>query len=367
MTRAGLALAACALAALCLPAAAGARAPKGFYGTMWDGPVASADAAEQDRQFALMRGSRVETLRVVFSWARVQPTILPPDYEETDRLVALGARHGVRLLPVVIEAPDWAKQDGFRDNSPPRDPEEYATFVRSLVQRYGPRGSFWATRPDLPRLPVREWQIWNEMHLDGYWNDHGQVSTHGWTRAYTALLKASHRAIKTEDPGARVVLGSLADYAWRHLARLYSSGARRYFDVATINMYTSRPDLVLKGVRLFRKAMKRGRDARKPAWLTEVGWPASLNRNPRPKARWQRAWETTDAGMARRVRRFFALALRARRKLGLARVYWYTWSSSYRPGSIFNFTGLTRFDGQQYEAKPALAAFRASARRNGAR
>ena len=89
---------------------------------MWDGPVAGADPAEQDRQFALMRSSRVETLRVVFSWARIQPTFLAPDFEETDRLVALAARHGVRLLPVVIEAPGWAKQDGFTGQLPAARP-----------------------------------------------------------------------------------------------------------------------------------------------------------------------------------------------------------------------------------------------------
>ena len=214
---------------------------------------------------------------------------------------------------------------------------------------------------------MRDWQIWNEMHLDGYWNDHGQVSTHGWTRAYTELLKASHRAIKAEDPGARVVLGALADYAWRHLARLYEQGARRYFDVATINMYTSRPDLVIKGVRLFRKAMTRGREARKPPGSRRSAGrhrcgasrgPGLAGNGPgRPPTP---AWRAAST-------RFFSLALRERRTLGLARVYWYTWFVELPAGSIFNFTGLTLFDGQRFEAKPALAAFRVSARRYGAR
>jgi hypothetical protein len=45
-------------------------------------------------------------------------------------------------------------------------------------------------------------------------------------------------------------------------------------------------------------------------------------------------------------------------------VFWYTWSSPYgRGGSIFNFAGLQRFDGDGFVAQPALGAYQRSARR----
>ena len=337
------------------------RVPSGFFGATWDGSAALSSEEEQERQFALMARSGVDSVRVVFSWAEMEPAPLAFDFDRPDRLVALAARHGVGLLPVILHPPDWAEEWTGAEGTPPRDPEEYARLLRELVRRYGPSGSFWPLHPELPRRPLREWQIWNEPHLDGYWNERGDP----WPPGYTALLAAAHRAIKQEDGGARVVLAALADFSWRHLARIYRNGGRGLFDVAAINLYTSRPELVVRGLRHFRRTMNRRGDARRPVYLTEVGWPASLGRIPRPAARWQRAWETTDRGMARRVTRFFGLAAARRRGLGLRRVYWYNWASSYRPGSIFNFMGLTRFDGQSIQAKPALRAFRASVRRYG--
>jgi hypothetical protein len=337
------------------------RVPSGFFGVTWDGPAAAAGKFERERQFALMRRSGVESVRAVFSWAEIAPRPLLWDFSGTDTLVGMAARHGLRLLPVVLNPPAYARQDPSDEGSPPRDPEEYARLLAQLVYRYGPSGSFWTLNPELPRRPVRQWQIWNEPHLDGYWSTPGDE----WVAGYAELLAAAKRAIEEADPTAKVVLAALADFSWRHFSRLHAQGASRNFDVAAMNLYTSRPEFVLRGVRRFRMAMNRRGQRRKPLYLTEVGWPASLGRMPRPEARWQRRWETTDRGMARRAGSFFRLVARRSRALGLRRVYWYNWASSYRPGSIFNFMGLTLFDGERFEVKPALRAFRASARRYG--
>ena len=83
----------------------------------------------------------------------------------------------------------------------------------------------------------------------------------------------------------------------------------------------------------------------------------------RPQAAWQRAWYTTDAGMADRVRGIYSLAAKNRRKLRLGRVVWYTWSSAYADNDLFDYSGLMRFSGGEYEQRPALGAYAASARR----
>ncbi|HEX2233340.1 MAG TPA: hypothetical protein VHG69_08250 [Thermoleophilaceae bacterium] len=363
MKRAFLAAALASSFLLAAPSAAQSGTPKvpsGFFGATWDGPASTAAEEEQERQFALMARSGVESVRVVFRWAEIERAPLVYDFEHADRLVSLAVRHGRRVLPVVLYPPEFSKTEPGVEGSPPRDPQDLARLMRELVRRFGPNGTFWLLHPELPRRPLREWQIWNEPHLDGYWKAPGG----DWATGYTALLAAAHAAVKDEDPGARIVLAALADFSWRHLTRLYSAGAQGRFDVAAVNLYTSRPEFVIKGLRRFRRAMNR-RDPRKQIYLTEVGWPASLGRIPRPAARWQRAWETTDRGLARRVSRFLGLAATRRRALRLARVYWYNWASTYRPGSIFNFMGLTRFDGERVRAKPALRAFRAGARRYG--
>jgi hypothetical protein len=53
-----------------------------------------------------------------------------------------------------------------------------------------------------------------------------------------------------------------------------------------------------------------------------------------------------------------------RRKLGLRKVFWYTWASPYgRGGSIFNYAGLQRFDDASFQRQPALSAYQRSAQR----
>ena len=46
--------------------------------------------------------------------------------------------------------PPWAAKYPSKFGSPPRSNAAYAGFVRELVRRYGPRGSFWAENPGLP-------------------------------------------------------------------------------------------------------------------------------------------------------------------------------------------------------------------------
>ena len=53
---------------------------------------------------------------------------------------------------------------------------------------------------------------------------------------------------------------------------------------------------------------------------------------------------------------------RKHRRLHLQRAYWYTWASSYEPGSgIFDFAGLNKYSDGTLRAKPALASYRAVA------
>ena len=159
-----------AAATLLTPALADAKrsVPQRFYGVMWDRATVDAPEAEQAAQFELMASSGVETVRTVFPWWKIEPDPgQPPDFSDTDRLVALASTHDIRMLPVVAYTPSWAAIDPGRYASPPRDVDDYTAFLENLITRYGPAGTFWdgATRPaataaarvaDLERAPSPE-------------------------------------------------------------------------------------------------------------------------------------------------------------------------------------------------------------------
>src|ERR1700759_2010259 len=74
-------------------------------------------------------------------------------------------------------------------------------FLRVLVARYGPHGSFWHGRSR--RLPIRRWQIWNEPNFKLFWTPHIEP------KGYARLLHASAVAIRKADPGAKIVLAGI--------------------------------------------------------------------------------------------------------------------------------------------------------------
>jgi hypothetical protein len=359
-----LAVAAMLLAAAPVAEAASRRVPHGFYGVMWDRAAAAAPDADQAAQWDLMARSGVESVRTEFAWARAQPEGgQPPSFAATDQVVALAAARNIRLLPIIARTPPWAASDPSQgEASPPARIGDYTAYLQALVRRYGPHGTFWAERPDLPRRPVREWQIWNEPHLESYWHVlGGDVSD--WAPEYVALLRESKRAIEAVDPGATIVLAALADASWKVLTKLYRAGVRGSFDVAAINIFTARPGFVIAAARLVRRVLRREHELRKPIWVTETTFPAGKGRVTRPPLSWQQDWYTTDRGMAARLRALYRLGRRNRLRLGLGRIYWYTWASAYDgQNDLFEYAGLIRY-ASSLSPRPALVAYRRSARR----
>ncbi len=354
-------IAATLLAAASAAEAATPRAPKGFFGVMWDRAAMDGRPVDETAQWALMRRSGVESARVVFSWAQAQPEAgVEPDFSQIDAKVEVAARAGVALLPVVLYTPDWAATYPTRHGTPPKFPSDYAAFVTRLVQRYGPRGTFWTERPDVPRRPLRDWQIWNEPHFDFYW----YTPEGSWAPEYVKLLKAARRAIRAADPGARVVLAGFADASWKMLTAAYKAGARGAFDVATINLFTGKPGFVMTAARLTRHVLKREHEPRKPIWVTETTFPAARGLVPPPEKEWQRRWYTTRSGMAKRLTELYRLGRVNARRLGLRRIYWYTWASSYHgQDDLFDYSGLVKVgDDGASTSQPALRAYRRASR-----
>jgi hypothetical protein len=340
-----------------------------------DGPVLSPqNGVALPDQFGLMRSSGVQTIRVLFDWSVAQPyaswsdmpsgqrsefgngaDAIPTTFAGTDQIVTAAAARGMAVLAVVMSAPSWdAGARSAVGGSAPRAVRPYANFLTTLIQRYGPRGSFWAEHPELPRRPIRAWEVWNEPDIDDFWVNHP------WRSTYLALLRVSHSAIRRADPGARIVLGELTGSSWLDLASIYRvRGAQRLFDVVEIHPYTKYPTGVIRILSYARATMDKAGDRGKPIIAGETGWISSGDQTQRVFT-----WQTNEAGQARNLRALLPLLAANRRGLGLIGFDWYTWMGEEYPGAFqFNFSGLVADRGGHVVVKPALAAFAGLARK----
>ncbi|MGZ6643451.1 MAG: hypothetical protein ACXVFT_16710 [Solirubrobacteraceae bacterium] len=345
------ALLAVLLAALALPAGAGAATPRDFFGVMVNGPLDQPSFA-LDAESARMRADGVQSERMEISWDLAEPSQGRYQLDPYDRKVLAAARAGIDVLALVVRTPSWAAVQPGQPFSPPKSPATYAAFLRAVIARYGPQGSLWAEHPEVPRRPVRAWQIWNEPNIQNYW------TVQPFMKPYGRLLNTAYAAVKRADRGATVVMAGFANYSWRDLSRLLKANKRRLrFDVAAVHPFSGRPSNSVKIVRLNRDVLNRNGAARKPIWLTELTWSSAKGR----KTPITKDWETTEAGQAQRLSEAFTLFIRARRSLRLGRIYWYTWVTVDRnsPNS-FDYSGLRtmRPDGTVVD-KPAARAYRA--------
>jgi polysaccharide biosynthesis protein PslG len=355
--------AAAVLAMLCLPACSSdaakpaARVPQGFMGVLAGTPVGDPDQRKlTDREFNTMDSAGVESVRVPVYWRASQPDgPQTTDFTPYDRMVGTAARHHISVLPVVLATPRWARRTPNNLASPPRRPADYAAFMAQLVDRYGPRGTFWSENPDVPRRPIRQWQLWNEPdHLNNW-------SQHPYYKPYVALLAAAHKAIRGRDPGAKIVLAGLVGKSWVQLAQIYRAGGRRYFDYIAVHPFTRLLPDVLRILRYNRAVAKRYGDARKPMLVTELTWPSSLGKVKTRHIDLDRS-ERNQATLLDAAYR----AIAARRgKLGIRAVYWSSWLTRDRSrDDVFDYVGLStlRRNGT-VRHKPAFYAYKSVARR----
>jgi len=340
-------------AAPAAPAAAERSVPRGWLGVIADGALTGEDAARFDREFDGMVSAGAESVRTAFYWNEAQPREgQAPDFSRYDAVVASAARRRLRTLPIVHRTPGWASRDPSDLFSSPRDEAPYADFLTLLVRRYGPDGTFWAERPDLPRVPIRDWQIWNEPDLTRYWAEQP------FARAYVRLLRAADLALKAADPGSRTILAGLPNESFKSLAKVYEAGARGSFDAVALHPYTGKPRNVVRLVELARRVMRRNRDARLPVWVTELSWPAAKGR-----VKGTRGFETTERGQARRLGDGLRRLAAARKRLRIERVFWYTWLSTNEGPNSFEYSGLRRLKAGKPVSARSLAAYRRAARR----
>jgi hypothetical protein len=349
---------------------AAARVPEGFAGIVVDEPVWPDPWVDLQKQMDTMVASGVESLRVVFNWSAAQPYQswndvpasqtsrfvnaggVPTDFTAFDQLITAASRDGLRVLPVVLAAPKW---DGQTKKgaiiSIPKTPGPYAAFVKALVQRYGPSGSFWQTYPYGTRVPIRTWQIWNEPNIYPFW------PFQPFEARYVALLAAARKAIKRVDPAGKVVLAGMPNYSWINLQRIYKiHGARSQFDVVAIHPYTKEPQGVITILGYVRQVMNQAGDTSKPIIADEISWPSSLGKTDHNTGY---DFASSESSQAQKIKQVLPMLVANRKRLGLAGFYYYDWAGLERKNALaFEFAGLFRLGDGKFVAKPAYNNFR---------
>jgi hypothetical protein len=341
--------------AIVAPSSALGSVPHGFFAMNWDQEVAfHSSPTTRAVQWGKMASAGVESVRIPFFWGNAQPVNDgSTNYSWTDQAVTLAAQHGLELLPVVTQAPDWDRKYPSKPYSPPSEDGAYTRYLVDLIDRYGPNGSFWLTHPTLPKIPIRALQIWNEPAEYYQWS---VPSGQDWAPGYGKLLRKSYRAIKHADSSVRVVMAGLANTAPQYLEHLYDKGnIHGYFDVAALHPYTAHDHGVLTLAEQFKDVMKKHGDKGKRLWVTELGLPASKG-----KSSSNSDLQTTNKGMARFLTTSYKDLMENRHKLKIDHVFWYTWASNYK-GFIFKWTGLYRYNrdhGQDvFQEKRAYKAY----------
>jgi hypothetical protein len=343
--------------ALALPSSAAAL-PRGFFGIAPPTPIGEGDAAR-------MASGGIESVHLPLVWADIQPQPEGEyDWREFDAKMAVLARRHLQVLPFAYGTPRWISHDPARlPIDGPRARRTWAQFLRAAVERYGPRGSFWAEHDGssgdfLPRRPIHVWQIWNEENFFYF----AKPASPG---RYGRLFKASHNAVRAIDPGAKTIIGGLfgrprqrppqAMAATTFLERLYRvRGIRAALDGIDVHPYARNARVLREEVEEVRQVAIANRDRGAGLYVTEMGW-GSQN-DPRKVA-----FEVGRSGQARELRRAYSFLISAQRRLHLKQVYWFSWKDAPGVCNFCDSAGLF-YGGARFRPKPAWHSFTAIAR-----
>jgi hypothetical protein len=242
--------------------------------------------------------------REELSWGNLERTAKGEwQWSLFDQKLLATARAGYGIVGMLLTTPGWARVNtceerrlryaaqGVRADNfwcPPENMQDYADYVRAVVERYDADGLDDA--PGSPRVAV--WQIWNEPNAWETWP--------GSPAEYGLLLQAGYNAVKAADPTAIVATAGLyvLDGGWndgighsdglRFLDEALAAvpAAWNSFDALAIHPYMPdvAPDqpgiygavtywgrLALARNWLAERTASRGGPLR-PLWISEVGW-----------------------------------------------------------------------------------------------
>jgi hypothetical protein len=312
--------------------------------------------------YEMMRQSKLGMIRLGLGWGGIQgsPGNCTPqggacDWSYPDAQIAAASANGFKvMLPIYGSAP-------FVNSEPKKPPTNdiaaWTQFVSAAAQRYGQDGAFWKgpyqqmVGPNAPIKPVRNWQIWNEQSSFQFFKPKPNP------KKYAKILKPAGEAIHAVDRKAEVQLGGMFPDTGpkgirieKYLSKLYKvKGIKKSFDAAAVHPYAKNPKQLVGQVNRARKAMNKAGDKKAKVWITELGYSSGKKPN-KPVVK------KSAKKQAKALTSSFKALKKARGKLKLAGVVWFTWQDTDDP-AVCRFctgAGLLDINGQ---LKPAYHAF----------
>jgi hypothetical protein len=268
-----------ALVCITMPGSAAAAPPADYYGANIQ-PLFEASfvpQADWNGLFAAMASGGLQTARMdaVWSWAEPNPPVnglhtytwsTPSDPSHSlDQIVGSLAANGIRMLAVIDLPPSWAAGSGTQ--MVPAHYGDYVAFAAAFAARYGTGGTFWQENPQLPYLPVLDFEVWNESNSANFWSGSADPT------AYAQVLVPASVAIHAVDPSAQV----LASIGWQnfqaYVSELYKLGVKGQVQGIAFHPYAPDAFGIVLLTEELRATLASAGDPGLPIYEDEVGLP----------------------------------------------------------------------------------------------
>lgn len=213
---------------------------------------------------AKLKQMGVQSVRIGITWQTLQPKS-KEQWDQAmikryDTVVNGLADAGMKIHTIVHTAPRWTSThpEGKKFwRYMPKDMEALQEYIRFVTKRYGKH--------------IESYEIANEPDLQGFW-----MSS---IEDYMDWSKVIVKVIRTEDPTAVVLSGSLTDAGlWGlkgadsfALQTMIDNGLGQTFDGLAVHTYTPQTELAIYQMNHWYSQLVRAGLGHMPLWITEVG------------------------------------------------------------------------------------------------
>ena len=197
-----------------------------------------------------------------FTWSRAGDSL-----HSLDSIVGALAATGIRMEATLEAPPTWTAGPGTE--LAPAYYGDFEAFAAALAARYGAGGTFWAQNPQLPYLPIQQFEVWDEANSNNFWTGTPDAAT------YMSVLVPLSAAVHAVDPSAEVLASIGWPQAGSYVSQLYSLGVKGSIQGIALHPYAPDAPSIVTLAQAVRSALDSSGDPSLPIYVTEIGLPAA--------------------------------------------------------------------------------------------